>query len=543
MLNSNPNIPSPRNEPILNYAPGDPETKILKDELAKLTSVELEIPVIIDGKPVKTGKTGACFLPHNHAHKIATYHKAGPEEVGKALEGALKAKVEWERTPAPDRAAIFLKAAELLSTKYRPILNAATMLGQSKTCYQAEIDSACELIDFLRFGVHFEEQLYRMQPVSAPGQWNRLQYRPLEGFVFSVSPFNFTAIAGNLTCTPALLGNVVIWKPASTAVYSGYFMMRLLEEAGLPPGVIQFLPGSGAEIGERVLTHPQLAGINFTGSTGVFQQMWKTVGNRIQDYKSYPRLVGETGGKDFIFAHASADTEVLATAMIRGAFEYQGQKCSAASRAYIPRSLWPKLKDRLVGEIRQILVGDVAEFRNFMSAVIDRSSFNTIRGYIDSAKKSGEAEIVVGGGCNDEYGYFIEPTIIETKNPRYRTMCEEIFGPVLSVFVYEDNQIEETLKSCDEITNYALTGAIIAQDRRAIQMMTSRFTHSAGNFYVNNKPTGAVVGQQPFGGSRGSGTNDKAGSIFNLMRWVSLRTVSETLVPPTSFRYPFMEND
>lgn len=540
MNNCRSQIPTPKNETVLNYGSDSLETKELKKHLAALSGVETEVPLVINGKAVRTGKLETMTQPHKHGHKLGQYHKAGPEEVKAAIEGALSVAKDWAAMPASSRAAIFLKAAELLSTKYRSILNAATMLGQSKTCYQAEIDSACELIDFLRFNCHFQEQMYSMQPVSAPGMWNHMEYRPLEGFVFAVTPFNFTAIAGNLTTSAALLGNVVVWKPASTAVYSGHFIMKLLEEAGLPPGVIQFVPGSGAAVGDLCIKDRNLAGVHFTGSTGVFQDMWKNIGNQIHHYRSYPRIVGETGGKDFIFAHPSADVDGLVAAIVRGAFEYQGQKCSAASRAYIPKSLWKEVKEKVVAEVKTIKVGDVADFKNFMGAVIDKKSFENIRGYIDGVKKSQEAEIIVGGKCSDEEGYFVEPTVIETKNPAYRTMCEEIFGPVITIYAYEDDKFEETLKVCDETSPYALTGCIWAQDRRAIDTASKVLNQSAGNFYINNKPTGAVVGQQPFGGARGSGTNDKAGSLLNLLRWVSVRTVSETFAPPKNYRYPFM---
>jgi len=537
-----PKVPTPRNEPVLTYTPASAETKELKAKLAEMAGQEIEIPLIIDGKEVRTGQTEACIIPHQHQKRLATFHKAGPEQVKQAVDGSQKAWKEWSTFPAEERAAVLLRAAELLATKYRPILNAATMLGQSKTCYQAEIDSACEMIDFFRYNVAFQEQLYSMQPISPPGVWNRTEYRALEGFVFAVTPFNFTSIAGNLPTSAALMGNVVLWKPASTSVYSGYYIMKLLEEAGLPPGVIQFLPGSGRTVGDPVIQHPLLAGVHFTGSTGVFQGMWKSIGENIAKYRSYPRLVGETGGKDFIFAHPSADIPALVTAAVRGAFEYQGQKCSAASRMYVPKSIWSQFKDRLVSELETIKQGDVADFRNFMSAVIDRSSFDNIRGYLDDAKKSADAEILFGGKCNDEVGFYVEPTVILAKTPKYRTLCEEIFGPVLTLYVYDDNKLEETLRLCDETSPYALTGAIFANDRKAIEKMTKALTQSAGNFYINNKPTGAVVGQQPFGGARGSGTNDKAGSLLNLIRWTSARTVSETFVPPSSYRYPFMED-
>jgi len=536
-----PKVPTPRNEPILGYLSGSPETKELKAKLKELSSEEVDIPLIINGKEVRTGKTENCIVPHQHQKKLGVFHKAGPEEVKQAITGAMKAWKEWSSFPAEERAAIFLKAAELLATKHRQTLNAATMLGQSKTCYQAEIDSACEMVDFFRFNVHFQEQLYSQQPISPPGIWNKLEYRALEGFVFAVTPFNFTSIAGNLPSSAALMGNVCLWKPASTSVYSGYFLTKLFEEAGVPPGVIQFLPGSGRQVGDPVINDPNLGGVHFTGSTGVFQGMWKTIGENIHKYRSYPRIVGETGGKDFIFVHPSADVEALTAAAIRGAFEYQGQKCSAASRMYVPKSLWAGLKDRMVSELSTIKQGDVADFRNFMGAVIDKSSFDNIKGYLDEAKKSPDAEIVFGGKCNDEVGYFVEPTVILAKTPKYRTLCEEIFGPVLTVYVYEDNKLDETLKLCDETSPYALTGAIFAQDRKAIEKMNKALANAAGNFYINTKPTGAVVGQQPFGGARGSGTNDKAGSLFNLIRWVSVRTVSETFVPPTSYRYPFLE--
>ncbi len=540
MQNSSNALSTPKNEPVLNYLPNSTETAALKSQLSTFSAKEWDIPLIINGKEVRTGQTENIVIPHNHGHRIGKFHKATPEEIQMAIKGALHAHKEWSGMSREARGAIFLKAADLLATKYRPILNAATMLGQSKTCHQAEIDSACELIDFYRFNVHFQEVLNRVQPLSPDGMANRMEYRSLEGFVLAVSPFNFTAIGGNLTMSPAVMGNVVIWKPASTAILSNYHIMKLLEEAGLPPGVIQFIPGSGSMIGDACFKDPNLAGVHFTGSTGVFQGMWKTVGDNVSRYRSYPRLVGETGGKDFIFAHPSADKDVLATAMIRGSFEYQGQKCSAASRAYVPKSLWKDLKDQVVSQVKTITMGDVSDFRNFMSAVIDKNSFENIKGYLEGVKKSSEAQIIVGGNCKNEVGYFIEPTIIETKNPKSRTMCEEIFGPVLTVYVYEDSAFEETLKICDETSPYALTGAFLAQDRKAIEKATAFLTFSAGNYYINNKPTGAVVGQQPFGGARASGTNDKAGSLWNLIRWTSIRTISETFSPPTSYRYPFM---
>lgn len=533
-------VPAPQNEPVLAYRPDSSETVQLKAELKRLASETWDIPAIINGKEVRTGKTEKLVVPHHHAHPLGQFHQVGPEEVKQAVSGAMKAGKDWSRMSSSSRQAIFLKAAELLAHKYRFTLNAATMLGQSKTCHQAEIDSACEFIDFLRFNVYFQEQIYQIQPLSAPGIWNRMEYRPLEGFVFCVTPFNFTAIAGNLPTSAALMGNVCIWKPASTAVFSGYFIMKLLEEAGLPPGVIQFIPGSGALVGDQVLADPHLAGIHFTGSTGVFQNMWKKVGENIHHYRSYPRIVGETGGKDFVFAHASADKKALVTALVRGAFEYQGQKCSAASRAYIPKSIWSEVKESLISELATIKMGDVADFSHFMSAVIDKKSFDNISRYVEAAKKNPDCKILFGGEGNSQTGYFFQPTVIETSNPKTQTLCEEIFGPVLTIYPYEDNHFLETLDLCDQTSPYALTGAVFSQDRQVIEQVTSHLTQSAGNFYINNKPTGAVVGQQPFGGARGSGTNDKAGSVFNLLRWTSVRTLSETLHPPTDYGYPFL---
>ena len=540
MENIKSKLEIPKNEPVLNFRPKDPDTLRLKEQISKFESNEVDIPLIINGKQIRTGKTGLCRSPHNLKQKLGIYHQAGPKEIKMAIEGSQKAFCDWSTLPFETRASVFLKAAELLSTKYRHILNAATMLGQSKTCHQAEIDATCELIDFWRFNAYFQEQLYSMQPFSAPGMRNRMEYRPLEGFVFAVTPFNFASIAGNLPSAPALMGNVALWKPASTAVYSAYFTMKLFEEAGLPPGVIQFIPGHGKSIGEMVLKDEKLAGIHFTGSTSTFQNMWKMVGNNIHTYKSYPRIVGETGGKNFMVAHASADLEAINANIVRGAFEYQGQKCSALSRAYIPKGIWNRLKDRLLGEIQTIKMGDTSDFNNFMGAVIDKSSFDKIRGYIDGAKKDADVEIVMGGACDDKSGYFIEPTVLVAKSPTYRTMCEEIFGPVLTIYVYEESQYEEILKTCNETSPYGLTGSIFGQDHLAIEMATQALTHSAGNFYINNKPTGAVVGQQPFGGGRASGTNDKAGSLFNLLRWVSIRTISETFSPPSDYRYPYM---
>lgn len=533
--------PVPKNEPVKEYRPDSPERKALVAELKRQESLEVDIPIVIDGKEIRTGQTDVCRMPHRHEKLLGKYHKAGAEEVRLAIKGSLRAWKEWSETSFEARASVFLKAADLLAGKYRQILNASTMLGQSKTCYQAEIDSACELIDFYRFNTHFMETLYRMQPLSAPGQWNRMEYRPLEGFVFAVTPFNFTSIAGNLPTTPALMGNVCLWKPASTSILSNYYLVKLLEEAGLPPGVIQFLPGSGKTLGDVALFDKYLAGVHFTGSTDVFQQIWGTVGENVRSYRNYPRLVGETGGKDFVFAHPSVDLNVLRVALVRGAYEFQGQKCSAASRAYIPKSVWAKLKEPLVEEIRSLKMGDVSDFKNFVGAVIDKNSFENIRSYIEGVKSSQNATILAGGNTNMEVGYFVEPTLIEAKDPKYRTMCEEIFGPVLTVYVYDDAKWEETLTLCDETSPYALTGAFLSQDRASIETALKRLRHSAGNFYINNKPTGAVVGQQPFGGGRASGTNDKAGSLFNLMRWTSVRTISETFEPPVKYSYPFME--
>lgn len=531
---------TPRNEPVLEYRPGAPETQAIHAELKAVAGREIEIPVIINGKEIRTGAMGDVRVPHRHRHVLARFHKAGTKEVAAAISGALEAKREWEALPSEERNAVFLRAAELLASPRRWILNASTMLGQSKTVFQAEIDSACELIDFYRFNVHFQQQLCEIQPISGPGQRNRLEYRPLEGFIFALTPFNFTSIAGNLPTAPAILGNVSLWKPASTSLLSSYYIYRLLEEAGLPPGVIQFLPGSGPEIGNPILASEHLAGIHFTGSTDTFQNLWATVGKNIARYRGYPRLVGETGGKDFVLVHPSADVPAVVTALLRGAYEFQGQKCSAASRAYLPKSLWGRIKESLVAEMSTVKMGDITDFRNFMGAVIDKPSFDRIKGYIDEVKRDGSAKIIAGGNCDDKEGYFIEPTLIEASVPGYRTMCEEIFGPVLTVYIYDDAKFDETIRLVDSTSPYALTGAVIAQDRDAIERATRALWQSAGNFYINNKPTGAVVGQQPFGGARASGTNDKAGSIFNLIRWTSARTVSETFVPPKDYRYPFM---
>ena len=536
-------IPRPVNEPILEYAPGSPERKRLKAALAEMEGKQIEIPLIIGGREIRTNNTGKVVMPHDHGHVLATYYKAGPAEVRLAIDTAVAAQRTWQGFRWEERCAIFLKAAELLAVKYRYQINSGSMLSSSKNAFQAEIDAACELIDFLRFNVYFAQQIYQEQPQSSRGIWNYLQHRPLEGFVFAVTPFNFTAIAGNLPSSPAIMGNTVVWKPASSCVYTPYLFMKIMEEAGLPPGVINFVPGSGASVGDICLTDPHLSGIHFTGSTAVFQKMWKTVGENIARYKSYPRIVGETGGKDFIFAHASANVDQLVTAMVRGSFEYQGQKCSAASRAYIPKSLWPAVKDGLEREIGKIKMGPTTDFRNFVNAVIDRAAFDSISAYIDYTRENPGGEIIIGGKCDDSVGYFIEPTVILAQDPRFRTMVEEIFGPVLTVYVYEDCEFEQTLELCDQSSIYALTGSIFATERYAVSVALTRLEHSAGNFYINDKPTGAVVGQQPFGGGRASGTNDKAGFYTNLLRWVSPRTIKETFIAAESFDYPFMTEE
>lgn len=537
-------IPKPTNEPIYSYAPGTKEKQLLKEKLKELRENPVEIPVIIGGKEYKTGDMGEVRAPHNHNLVLARYHKATPELVEKAIEEALKAREEWAKMDWHQRASVFLKAAELLSGPWRYVLNAATMLGQSKNAFQAEIDSACELIDFWRFNPYYMQQIYEEQPPYSPNPtWNRVEYRPLEGFIFAVTPFNFTSIGGNLPTSPAMMGNVVVWKPAQTALLSSYYVMKLLEEAGLPAGVINFIPGTGSVVGGVALKHPDLAGIHFTGSTNTFQFMWKTVGENIKNYKTYPRIVGETGGKDFVFAHQSADIDALVTALVRGAFEYQGQKCSAASRTYIPKSIWPEVKEKMIAELKTIKMGDVEDFTNFMNAVIDKPAFDSITEYIEYAKNSNEAEIIFGGGYDDSKGYFIEPTVVLTTNPHFKLMEEEIFGPVLTVYVYDDEKYEETLKLCDSTSPYGLTGAVFAQDRQAIVTAEKMLVNAAGNFYINDKPTGAVVGQQPFGGSRASGTNDKAGSALNLLRWVSQRAIKENFNPPKDYRYPFMAEE
>ena len=536
-------VPYPINEPIYDYNPGSSEKAELKNTLDDMLSKEIEIPMVIGGEDVKSGNLADCRCPHDHKHLLGQYHKGDEKYVHQAIEAALEARKQWAETPWEARAAIFLKAAELLAGPYRQLLNASTMLGQSKNVFQAEIDAACEIVDFLRFNVYYMQQLYGQQVTSEGSIWNQLEYRPLEGFVFAVTPFNFTSIAANLPTAPALMGNVVVWKPASSSVYSAYYIMEWLKEAGMPAGVINMVPGPGSAIGDPAMNHPRLAGVHFTGSTATFQGMWKTVGGNIEKYKSYPRIVGETGGKNFLFVHSSADTKAVATAAIRGAFEYQGQKCSAASRMYVPESLWPTIKDSMLAMIKEIKMGDVTDFTNFMNAVIDKNSFRDITEYIDYAKNASDAEILHGGEYDDSKGYFIQPTIIQTKTPKFKTMEEEIFGPVLTVYVYPDNQYEQTLQLCDETSPYALTGAIFSQDRYAVIQASKILRNAAGNFYINDKPTGAVVGQQPFGGARASGTNDKAGSIFNLIRWVSTRTIKENFVPPKNFKYPFMQEE
>ena len=544
LLNLHTQCSQPANEPGCSYAPGTEPRRALKAELARQSQQPIEIPLLIGGKEVRTGKLVEIRAPHRHDLVLARYHQAGPEEVKLAIKAALDAAAGWAALPWSERAAIFQKAAELLAGPYRMVLNAATMLGQSKTAHQAEIDSACELIDFLRFNVHFWDGIFADQPPISrtPDAWNRTEYRPLEGFVFAVTPFNFTAIGGNLPTAPAMAGNVVVWKPAGTAVLSNYHLMRVLEEAGLPAGVINFVPSRGSTIGEVVFNHPSFAGLHFTGSTSTFNEMWRLIGENQSKgvYRNYPRLVGETGGKDFVFACPDADPVPLAVALVRGAFEYQGQKCSAASRAYLPASLWPKVKEMMGEMLAKIKIGDVADFTNYLGAVIDEASFKNISSYIEFARSSSEAKIVFGGTCDRSKGWFVQPTVIETTNPKFKLMAEEIFGPVLTIYVYDDAKFDEAVALVDTTSPYALTGAVFGRDRALLDSVSGRLRYAAGNFYINDKPTGAVVGQQPFGGSRSSGTNDKAGSPLNLLRWVSPRTVKETLTPPRSFEYPFM---
>jgi 1-pyrroline-5-carboxylate dehydrogenase len=535
------NYPIPVNEPVLQYAPGSPERTRLKEVLAELKKKPIDIPMYIGGKAVKTGVKQDIHPPHELAHTLGSFHVGEEKHVRQAIDSALKAKEAWANMPWAERAHIFLKAADLLATKYRPYINGCTMLGQSKNAMQAEIDAACELIDFLRFNVHFLSEIYKQQPLSGPGMHNRTEWRPLEGFVLAVTPFNFTAIGGNLPTSAAMCGNVVVWKPANTQIYSAQMFMRILREAGLPDGVINLIYVDGPTIGKVCFSHPDFAGVHFTGSTGVFNNMWKTIGENMQMYKTYPRIVGETGGKDFVVIHKSADVDVAVAALARGAFEFQGQKCSAASRAYIPSNLAEQIKTKLIAALKTMKMGTVEDFSNFVNAVIDEKSFDKITKYISNAKRDKKLKIWSGGNFSKKQGYFIEPTVIETRDPRYVTMCEEIFGPVLTVYVYDAEKFEQTLQIVDTTSPYALTGAILAQDRAAVEFATHRLRNSAGNFYINDKPTGAVVGQQPFGGARASGTNDKAGSMINLYRWLSARTIKETFNPPTDYKYPFLQ--
>ena len=536
-------IPAPVNERVLDYAPGSPERATITDALRRLSAEQREVSAVIDGRDVETGDVREQRMPHDHARTLVRWHAAGASEVRRAIDAALAARREWASWSLDQRAAVFLRAADLLAGPWAAEVNATTMLGQSKTVHQAEIDARCELVDFLRFNAAFAQELEASQPASSPGVWNRLDYRPLEGFVAAVSPFNFTAIGGNLASAPALLGNVVVWKPASTAIASSHAVMRLFQAAGLPDGVINLVPCDGATFSSTCLAHPDFAGLHFTGSTEVFQSLWREVGARIDAYRSYPRLVGETGGKDFCVAHASADVDALATAIVRGAFEYQGQKCSALSRAYVPDSLWPALEERLGAMLGRVRVGDVVDLRNFMGALIDESAFRRVSGAIELARGSADAEVVLGGGCDETRGWFVEPTVVRTTDPAFELMTRELFGPVVTVHVYPEARYAETLDLCDRTSPYALTGCVFATERAAIELAHRRLRFAAGNFYVNDKPTGAVVGQQPFGGARASGTNDKAGSPLNLMRWVSARTVKETLVPPSDFAYPYMSEE
>jgi 1-pyrroline-5-carboxylate dehydrogenase len=534
------NYPLPNNEPVKTYAPGSPERKTLKKALSEAKQAETDFPAIIGGKEIRSGNKIKMRLPHELSHTLGYFHRSSKEHIQLAIESALKAKDSWEQMNWENRAAIFLKAADLMAGKYRDRMNVSTMLGQSKNVYQAEIDSSCELIDFLRFNVHYLSEIYRQQPISSPGIHNRLEYRSLEGFVLAITPFNFTAIGGNLPTSAAMCGNVVVWKPADTQIYSAWTFMRILQEAGLPDGVINLVFASGPELGEVCFNHRDFAGIHFTGSTTVFNTIWKTIGNNIGKYRSYPRIVGETGGKDFVLVHCEADVKVVVTALVRGAFEYQGQKCSAASRAYLPSNLAPDILKELVTVVQSLKVGTVENFSNFVNAVIDEKSFDNIKGYIDRAAKDPKAKILVGGTADKSKGYFIHPTVILTTDPDYLTLKEEIFGPVLTIYVYDESQFEETMDLVDTTSNYALTGSVISTNRNVIERATERLRHAAGNFYINDKPTGAVVGQQPFGGARGSGTNDKAGSIINLYRWLSARTIKETFDPPTGYAYPFL---
>ncbi len=535
------NVPTPHNEPVLNYAAGSPERALLQAALTEARSRQIDIPMYIGDQEVRTTTKLEIRPPHNHQHVLATFSEGDKGTVQEAIAAALAAKADWEKLPWEQRAAIFLKAAELLAGPYRYKINAATMLGQSKNAYQAEIDAACEMIDFLRFNVHYMTEIYQQQPpISPKGIWNRVEQRPLEGFVFALTPFNFTAIAGNLPTSAAMMGNVVVWKPAYTQIYAADVLMQVFREAGVPPGVINLIYVDGPVAGDVIFNHPDFAGIHFTGSTPVFQTIWQTIGNNIHKYKSYPRIVGETGGKDFVLAHTSADADVVSTALVRGAFEYQGQKCSAASRAYIPASLWPRVKEFMQRDLAAIKIGPVEDFGNFVNAVITEASFDKLAKYIDAAKADEGVELIAGGGYDKTKGWFIEPTVLKVNDPYYVTMCTELFGPVLTVYVYEDDKFDEILDVVDKTSVYALTGSIISQDRYAIDKATYHLRNAAGNFYINDKPTGAVVGQQPFGGARGSGTNDKAGSMINLLRWVSPRTIKETFDPPKDYRYPFL---
>ncbi len=535
------NVPLPKNEPILGYEPGSASRKALKSALEEARGKKIDIPMYIGGEEITTDTKISLHPPHDHQHVLGHFSEGDGDHVLQAIQAAMNAKEQWENMSWENRASIFLKAAELIAGPYRYKINAATMLGQSKSAFQAEIDAACELIDFLRFNVSFMTEIYQQQPTSAPGTWNRVEYRPLEGFVFALTPFNFTAIAGNLPASAALMGNTVVWKPAYTQIYSAQVIMEVFQKAGLPAGVINLIYVDGPVAGDVVFKHTDFGGLHFTGSTQVFQHLWKTIGENIQNYKSYPRIVGETGGKDFIFAHSSAIPQEVATAITRGAFEFQGQKCSAASRAYIPSNLWEEIKPLIISDSKAINMGGVEDFSNFFNAVIDEKSFEKITKYIEGAKESDLVEVIVGGNYDKSEGYFIQPTILEAKDPMYVTMCEEIFGPVITIYVYQENRVEETLELIDQTSPYALTGAIFSQDRYVVDLATKKLRNAAGNFYINDKPTGAVVGQQPFGGARGSGTNDKAGSVLNLLRWVSPRTIKETFVPPTDYRYPFMQ--
>jgi 1-pyrroline-5-carboxylate dehydrogenase len=536
-------VPQPHNEPIKSYAPGSAERKELQAMLKTLRSQQVDVPMYIGSEKVKSGNKIRMAPPHDHKHTLGYFHKSDKKHVRDAIKAALKAKKDWENLSWEHRASIFLKAADLIAGPYRAKLNAATMLGQSKNAYQAEIDSACEIIDFLRYNVSFMSQIYAQQPVSSPGMWNRMEWRPLEGFIYALTPFNFTAIAGNLPASCAMMGNVVVWKPSNTQVYSANVLMEIFQKAGVPDGVINLIYPSGPDAAEVIFDHPEFAGIHFTGSTSVFQNIWQTIGTNIHKYNSYPRIVGETGGKDFIMVHPSADAKVVSTAISRGAFEYQGQKCSAASRAYIPASLWNEVKKYVIEDLQSMKMGGTEDFTNFINAVIDEKSFDKLESFIRAAEKDKKAKIIIGGKCDKKKGYFIEPTIIQTTDPKYVTMCEELFGPVLTVYVYKDAEFDPTLKLVDSTSNYALTGCIISNDRYAIEKGMKALRNAAGNFYINDKPTGAVVGQQPFGGARGSGTNDKAGAMINLLRWVSPRTIKETFVSPTDYRYPFLQKD